>query len=353
MSEMNSLEVEFLFRINFSLRVMPDVFEKYNAELISHANALGLQSPPPCKANVSFHEQTEPEMGTVSEIHAPTNNFVYPNSSSACAGNDQLRHFQDQQECNSAAHPTQQTHYQQHQNFSNNGLKAPLTQHALQNPSQITPSPPPHQPSNCHNHGAVNGNEDAFCYFNSSGQQHHFTECNSQGPSNETAFDLHQQLLINSSTSNNWTELYEAHNAINGQGANLTRIPSTVQVGHVQANYSYSSAPPFTNVQYSNVPFPSLPVAMSPSSTTYSAKSSPGVGQYSGHYTRPMNCTHSRYESVRESQGQPQVMHQNYSDFVHSDIGVSCQKLHFAPSSVTDPIRSHAQYAMSSPQVES
>lgn len=36
-SEMNSLEVEFLFRINFSLYVTPEVFHKYNAELLSHA----------------------------------------------------------------------------------------------------------------------------------------------------------------------------------------------------------------------------------------------------------------------------------------------------------------------------
>lgn len=36
-SEMNSLEVEFLFRINFSLHVSPELYSKYHAELISHA----------------------------------------------------------------------------------------------------------------------------------------------------------------------------------------------------------------------------------------------------------------------------------------------------------------------------
>lgn len=36
-SEMNSLEVEFLFRVNFSLHVSPDLYSKYHAELISHA----------------------------------------------------------------------------------------------------------------------------------------------------------------------------------------------------------------------------------------------------------------------------------------------------------------------------
>jgi len=36
-TEMNSLEVEFLFRINFSLHVTPDVYSKYHAELLMHA----------------------------------------------------------------------------------------------------------------------------------------------------------------------------------------------------------------------------------------------------------------------------------------------------------------------------
>ena len=37
MSEMNGLEVDFLFRINFSLHVTPEVFEKYRSELLSQA----------------------------------------------------------------------------------------------------------------------------------------------------------------------------------------------------------------------------------------------------------------------------------------------------------------------------
>ena len=36
-SEMNGLEVDFLFRINFSLHVTPDIFGKYRAELLSHS----------------------------------------------------------------------------------------------------------------------------------------------------------------------------------------------------------------------------------------------------------------------------------------------------------------------------
>ncbi|KAG7349452.1 cyclin [Nitzschia inconspicua] len=41
-SELNGLEVDFLFRINFSLHVQPDVFEKYKAELIAHSINSGL-----------------------------------------------------------------------------------------------------------------------------------------------------------------------------------------------------------------------------------------------------------------------------------------------------------------------
>lgn len=36
-SEINGLEVEFLFRLNFSLHVKPDEFAKYQAKLVSHA----------------------------------------------------------------------------------------------------------------------------------------------------------------------------------------------------------------------------------------------------------------------------------------------------------------------------
>jgi hypothetical protein len=41
-SEMNGLEVDFLFRINFSLHVQPEVFEKYKAELVAHSINSGL-----------------------------------------------------------------------------------------------------------------------------------------------------------------------------------------------------------------------------------------------------------------------------------------------------------------------
>ena len=37
-SEMNGLEVDFLFRVNFSLHVTTDLFQKYREELLSHAD---------------------------------------------------------------------------------------------------------------------------------------------------------------------------------------------------------------------------------------------------------------------------------------------------------------------------
>lgn len=42
---MNGLEVDFLFRINFSLHVSPEVFDKYRAELVAHSINSGLLLP--------------------------------------------------------------------------------------------------------------------------------------------------------------------------------------------------------------------------------------------------------------------------------------------------------------------
>lgn len=43
-SEMNGLEVDFLFRINFSLHVSSDVFEKYRVELAAQAGTVSFQA---------------------------------------------------------------------------------------------------------------------------------------------------------------------------------------------------------------------------------------------------------------------------------------------------------------------
>jgi len=62
-SELNGLEVDFLFRINFSLHVQPDVFEKYKAELVAHSINSGL-IPAQFATSVSTSQQLPhiPEM---------------------------------------------------------------------------------------------------------------------------------------------------------------------------------------------------------------------------------------------------------------------------------------------------
>eukprot|EP00538_Stauroneis_constricta_P008935 CAMPEP_0119570592 /NCGR_PEP_ID=MMETSP1352-20130426/43692_1 /TAXON_ID=265584 /ORGANISM="Stauroneis constricta, Strain CCMP1120" /LENGTH=389 /DNA_ID=CAMNT_0007620261 /DNA_START=1096 /DNA_END=2265 /DNA_ORIENTATION=- len=60
-SEMNGLEVDFLFRINFSLHVTPDVFQQYKDELLSHCIA---NEPPP------------PPLSQVQEEIAPSSDQV-------------------------------------------------------------------------------------------------------------------------------------------------------------------------------------------------------------------------------------------------------------------------------------
>jgi len=62
-SELNGLEVDFLFRINFSLHVQPDVFEKYKAELVAHSINSGLISAHPASSvATSQHLPHIPEM---------------------------------------------------------------------------------------------------------------------------------------------------------------------------------------------------------------------------------------------------------------------------------------------------
>lgn len=67
-TEMNGLEVDFLFRINFSLHVTPEVFEKYRFELLSQAAAcvaLSMQqliTPINSTSAVSSHLQHQPNV---------------------------------------------------------------------------------------------------------------------------------------------------------------------------------------------------------------------------------------------------------------------------------------------------
>lgn len=74
-SEMNGLEVEFLFRIDFSLHVTPEVFLKYQDELVSHAIGAGMETPR--KANINMGDVSklpncpQPMQASVSVAPAP------------------------------------------------------------------------------------------------------------------------------------------------------------------------------------------------------------------------------------------------------------------------------------------
>lgn len=135
-SELNSLEVEFLFRINFSLRVAPDVFEKYNAELSSHAQAMGLQAPQQQhEALLQGYSQADlsatHDQGAVASLYEPeplSESFVHVQPSYACE----------------ASLTAQEGHYQPRQLGVN--CNSTSQQQTLQNPPHITPSPPPHPP---------------------------------------------------------------------------------------------------------------------------------------------------------------------------------------------------------------
>ena len=59
-SEMNGLEVDFLFRIHFSLHVTPELFHKYRAELMSHSGIT--------KANTNQGTVSPPVDGTVQNV---------------------------------------------------------------------------------------------------------------------------------------------------------------------------------------------------------------------------------------------------------------------------------------------
>ena len=54
-SEMNGLEVDFLFRINFTLHVTPEVFAKYRGELLAQSHAV---SPSPPTTITAYNTQT-------------------------------------------------------------------------------------------------------------------------------------------------------------------------------------------------------------------------------------------------------------------------------------------------------
>jgi len=74
--EMNSLEVEFLFRINFSLHVTPELYFKYHSELVTHAVAAdGSRSagfpPVPGSNDVTMIPPSPPIVAQPTPTHQP------------------------------------------------------------------------------------------------------------------------------------------------------------------------------------------------------------------------------------------------------------------------------------------
>ena len=137
-SELNSLEVEFLFRINFSLRVAPDVFEKYNAELSSHAASMGLQSPNQ-QYDVLLQGYGHESDSGISQNQRAAEGSLYLEAEPT---SEPFVHVQHPTACEAPA-VLQEPFYQQPQIGVNCAM---MTQQNLQNPPHITPSPPPHPP---------------------------------------------------------------------------------------------------------------------------------------------------------------------------------------------------------------
>lgn len=69
-SEMNGLEVDFLFRINFSLHVTPELFDKYKAELVAHSMHAIMAAPQA--------SQMMPPIEEPSHVAAPMPSFPQP-----------------------------------------------------------------------------------------------------------------------------------------------------------------------------------------------------------------------------------------------------------------------------------
>jgi hypothetical protein len=153
-SEMNGLEVEFLFRINFSLHVTPEVFVKYQDELVSHAIGAGLESPrtvPPTTSHTQEYppmvqQQCYPPLPTNSR--EPTVGFqpkseIEAESHSHCYDGYPVSKPQHEEQLNQRCHPQFQTQPPSQSdwmpmnkaNTNNESTKLVPVRH-------ITPSPP-------------------------------------------------------------------------------------------------------------------------------------------------------------------------------------------------------------------
>lgn len=77
-SEMNGLEVDFLFRINFSLHVTPELFEQYRVELLSHSggDTIPLAPPQPQYMDQLQHLTTAPVPQQTQCIQQPQQTYA-------------------------------------------------------------------------------------------------------------------------------------------------------------------------------------------------------------------------------------------------------------------------------------
>jgi len=192
-SEMNSLEVEFLFRINFSLRVLPDVFEKYHAELVAHAAALGLESPFANTA-LSPHQTPSPDFGPhSSRQHTHSLEMTYQECQASIAPPNGLPSNFPVPACAQHVTPATATaaaaEFQLYQSNMDHKISCNNSQQQANYDSfQITPSPPP-QP---HVVGPHHYHE-------------HVTPSHTIGLSHDP-FNVHEQSVAYNPTSNMPTE---------------------------------------------------------------------------------------------------------------------------------------------------
>jgi hypothetical protein len=137
-SEMNGLEVEFLFRINFSLHVTPEVFVKYQDELISHAIGAGLEKPAEMSVPTCVQPIAPPDPVLV---HVP----MPPVPPATVPLNDHSHNW-EMRPPKGMAKPQQHLHHQIHQPqhyWPVTSHTATMTEQTHSFPTRyITPSPP-------------------------------------------------------------------------------------------------------------------------------------------------------------------------------------------------------------------
>eukprot|EP00979_Chaetoceros_neogracilis_P007515 scaffold1588_cov206-Chaetoceros_neogracile.AAC.3 len=137
-SEMNGLEVEFLFRINFSLHVTPEVFVKYQDELISHAIGAGLEKPAEMSVPTCVQPIAPPDPVLVNVPMPPVPPATVPLNDHS--------HNWEMRPPKGMAKPQQHLHHQIHQPqhyWPVTSHTATMTEQTHSFPTRyITPSPP-------------------------------------------------------------------------------------------------------------------------------------------------------------------------------------------------------------------